>query len=86
MKIKSKRQRTPKREDKGVDLDKGTNPVEKGSKEDQKITELVEKLREAIDNANKNKANRDNNKHQTRGFMHWLTRLLILIRHLLGMV
>lgn len=73
-------------EDKGVDLDKGTNPVEKGSKEDQKITELVEKLREAIDNANKNKANRDNNKHQTKGFMHWLTRLLILVRHLLGMV
>ena len=73
-------------EDVGVDLDKDQNPVEKGSKEDEKITELVEKLRDAIDNAKKNKANRDNNKHQTGSFMHWLTRLLILVRHLLGMV
>ena len=73
-------------DEKGVDLDKGTNPVEKDSAEDAKITELVEKLRDAINNANKNKANRDKNKHQTSGFMGWLTRLLILVKHLLGMV
>ncbi len=72
-------------DEKGVDLDKGTNPVEKGSKEDEKITELVEKLRDVIDNAKKNKENRDNNKHQTKGFMAWITRLLILVKHLLGM-
>lgn len=70
----------------GVDLDKDQNPIEKGSAEDAKITELVEKLNNAINNANKNKANRDNNKHKTSGFMNWLTRLLILVKHLLGMV
>lgn len=73
-------------DEKGVDLDNGQNPIKQGSEEDKKITELVEKLNEAINNANTNKANRDKNKKNTGGFMGWLTRLLILVKHLLGMV
>lgn len=70
----------------GVDLDNDQNPIEKGSKEDAKITELVEKLNDAINNANKNRDERENTKKNMGGFMGWLVRLLILVRHLLGMV
>ncbi len=70
----------------GVDLDNDQNPIEKGSKEDAKITELVEKLNDAINNANKNRDERENTKKNMSGFMGWLVRLLILVRHLLGMV
>ena len=70
----------------GVDLDKDQNPIEKGSPEDAKITELVEKLNNAINNANKNRDERENTKKNMGGFMGWLVRLLILVRHLLGMV
>ncbi len=70
----------------GVDLDNDQNPIEKGSPEDAKITELVEKLNNAINNANKNRDERENTKKNMGGFMGWLVRLLILVRHLLGMV
>lgn len=70
----------------GVDLDKNQNPIEKGSPEDAKITELVEKLNDAINGANKNRDERENTKKNMDGFMGWLVRLLILVRHLLGMV
>ena len=62
------------------------NPVAKDSEEDAKITELVQKLNDAINTANKNKEERDKAFNKTSGFLGWLTRLLILVRHLLNMV
>ena len=77
-------------DEKGVEIDENgnvtNNPVAKDSEEDAKITELVQKLNDAINTANKNKEERDKAFNKTSGFLGWLTRLLILVRHLLNMV
>ena len=77
-------------DEKDVEIDENgnviNNPITKGSEEDKRITELVEKLNDAINAANKNKAERDKMHKNTSGFLGWLTRLLILVRHLLSMV
>ncbi len=77
-------------DEKGVEIDENgnviNNPIAKDSEEDEKITELVQKLNDAINTANKNKEERDKAFNKTGGFLGWLTRLLILVRHLLNMV
>ncbi len=77
-------------DEKGVEIDENgnvtNNPIAKDSEEDEKITELVQKLNDAINTANKNKEERDKAFNKTSGFLGWLTRLLILVRHLLNMV
>ena len=77
-------------EEKNVVIDENgnviNNPIAKDSEEDEKITELVQKLNDAINTAEKNRVERENSKKNIGGFLGWLVRLLILVRHLLGMV